>query len=91
MTLYLYDKSSGRLVREIQNVLSYTDQSVTTAAAEYGPTAPGRSGRITAGTVPPRSAGWRTWKRWWRSCCLEVRRNDAGIDRAAAGGAPQSQ
>lgn len=41
MTLYLYDKSTGRLVREIQDVVSYTDQSVTTAAAEYDPLAEG--------------------------------------------------
>ena len=41
MTLYLYDQHTGRLVREIQDVISYTDQSVTTAAAEYGPLAEG--------------------------------------------------
>lgn len=59
MTLYLYDKSSGRLVREIQNVLSYTDQSVTTAAAEYGPLAEGLELSATADCAGTLRADYR--------------------------------
>jgi len=59
MNLYLYDTGSGRVLLELEDVVSYTDREVVTAQGIYGPLADGLELSGTPDAAGTLRADWR--------------------------------
>ena len=102
MILYLYKLGTNTPALTIKNARSYTADSVTDEdGAAYRPLAEGYelSGKADCSETlradyraahPHRRPGWRSWRRWWRRCCSEVRAYEYGCGAAVPCGTAES-